>query len=63
MKVTLDTDVCQGHGQCVMACPEVFEFDDQGFSVLKTGDVPAEHEDAVTRAELSCPERAIRIVR
>ena len=63
MKVSIETDVCQGHGQCVMACPEVFDFDEQGFSVLKTEDVPAEHEDAVARAERSCPERAIKTTR
>ena len=63
MKVSLDTDACQGHGQCVMNCPAVFEFDDQGFSVLKTEDVPAENEADVERAELMCPERAIKIAR
>jgi len=63
MKVRIDTEVCQGHGQCVMVCGAVFRFDEQGFAVVEAEEVPAEHEDAVARAELQCPERAIRTER
>ena len=59
MRVELDSERCQGHGQCVMAAPEMFRFDDQGFAVLTTNDVPAELETAVRNAEVRCPERAI----
>ena len=59
MRVELDTERCQGHGQCVMAAPELFHFDDQGFAVLASNDVSAELEGAVLNAVVRCPERAI----
>ena len=59
MKVHLDRDRCQGHGQCNMAAPDLFVFDEQGFAVLTSQDVPADREAAVALAELRCPERAI----
>jgi ferredoxin len=30
MKVNVDRDLCELHGQCVFAAPEVFRFDDDG---------------------------------
>jgi ferredoxin len=59
MRVTLDTDRCQGHGQCVMAAPSLFEFDDQGFAVLGADELSADLEESAVAAELRCPERAI----
>jgi ferredoxin len=61
MRVQIDPAMCQGHGQCVLHCPEVFGFDEQGFALVENEQVPPEHEQAVARAEQSCPERAIRI--
>jgi ferredoxin len=62
VRVRVDAAVCQGHGQCVMICPEVFRADEQGFAVAPREDVPAALEDAVRRAERQCPERAIELV-
>lgn len=59
MRVRIDATVCQGHGQCVMVCPEVFAADEQGFGVVVRAEVPAALEEAVRRAERQCPERAI----
>jgi len=61
MRVRVDRQLCQGHGQCNMACPEVFGFDEQGFAVVQSEEVPAALEQAVRAAELRCPERAIEI--
>mgnify|MGYP001818120629 FL=1 len=63
MKVRIDKDACQGHGQCVILCPEVFEDDEQGFGVVRNEVVPEEAEHDCERAEASCPERAIHITR
>jgi ferredoxin len=62
LRVTVDNAVCQGHAQCHHICPEVFDIDDAGYSVLRTDVVPPGQEEAARDAELSCPERAIRIV-
>lgn len=61
-RVQLDTGRCQGHGQCAMAAPDVFAFDEQGFAVLQIEDVPAALEVAVRTAVLRCPERAISLM-
>ena len=61
MKVELATNICQGRGQCVIVCPQIFKADDQGFGYVDSGDVPTDDENAVRKAENLCPERAIRI--
>lgn len=58
-RIALDTDRCQGHGQCVMAAADLFSFDEQGFSVLGRPDVPPELEVKAQSAIDRCPERAI----
>ena len=62
MKVQVDPECCQGHLRCVFAVPEVFDEDEQGHSVVKEPDVPAELEERVRRAAENCPERAIDVV-
>jgi ferredoxin len=63
MRVAIDTAKCQGHGQCVMTCPDVFSADEQGFAVVEQPEVPASLVEKVERAALRCPERAVRIER
>jgi ferredoxin len=63
VRVRVDPAACQGHGQCALICPEVFGADEQGFAVVGSADVPAALAEAVRRAELQCPERAIQIDR
>ena len=63
MKVRIHDDACHGHQSCAIAAPEVFGADDYGNAVvLIEGDIPAELEAKVRRAEGNCPERAITIV-
>lgn len=60
MKVVVDLDRCQDHGQCVFAAPEVFHLDENG----KLGYVPDPDDtlrDAVEEAADVCPLQAIRI--
>ncbi|MDG2333070.1 MAG: ferredoxin [Myxococcota bacterium] len=61
MRVHIKENECQGHGTCVMVCPEVFSADEQGFAVVENPEVPAALEDTVQRAESRCPERAIQL--
>lgn len=62
MRVRIDMDLCHGHQSCAIAAPEVFGADDYGNAVLLIeGDIPAELEAKVRRAEGNCPERAISI--
>ena len=62
MRIHLDNEPCQGHGRCYALSPELFDSDDEGYSVLLvTGDVPAELQDAARLAADNCPEFAITI--
>ena len=63
MKVRIDSEVCQGHGQCVFLCPEVFAADEQGFGLVRREQVPGDAEADVEKAEASCPEGAVQITR
>lgn len=61
--VTVDTEICDGHGRCFRAAPEVFEPDDQGFARVKIPVVGPELREAVERAAQLCPQMAIAIAR
>lgn len=62
MRVSVDSGSCHGHQMCAIAAPEVFGSDELGnATVLIAGDIPAELQAKVRRAEANCPERAIII--
>ncbi|GAA1118735.1 ferredoxin [Nocardiopsis composta] len=60
MRIHVDMDLCQSHGQCAFAAPEVFSFD--GDDNLVHAETAGESlRDALERAAAACPVRAIRI--
>lgn len=62
MRVTIDHDVCQGHGRCFTIAPHLFESDELGNGVVVgDGVVPAGEEHLATLAVANCPEGAVRI--
>ena len=61
MRVSVDDDVCAGHGVCTVLCPDVFVLEDAGYARVAVEEVPAEHETAVREAEMRCPTRAIQV--
>lgn len=60
MKVHVDMSVCLLHGQCVIAAPQVFSFDDAGGLVWVTT-VDDDLRGDVEAAADACPEQAIVI--
>jgi ferredoxin len=61
-RVSVDFDVCESHGQCVIAAPEVFRFDDDGYlqhDGVVEGQAATDAEDAV----FLCPTQAITVTR
>jgi ferredoxin len=61
IKVVVDLDVCQNHGQCVFSAPQVFELDDDGDLVQLQAEVGDDLRDAVEEAADVCPVQAITI--
>jgi ferredoxin len=59
MKVNVDHDVCTGHGRCYVLAPDVFEPDEQGHSMAKYDEVPANLEQQALIGQANCPEGAI----
>ena len=62
MRVTVDSEKCQGHNRCFALVPELFDVDDYGTAVvIGDGSVPAELEEKARLAVANCPEFAIGI--
>ncbi len=62
MRIVFEKDKCQGHGRCYALAEELFEADDEGYSVLLVdGEVPAELEHKAELAVENCPEFAISL--
>ena len=62
MRVTVDSDKCQGHNRCYALAPDVFDVDDLGFAFVKIeGELPLELEDGARAGAANCPEYAISI--
>ncbi|MCA9821911.1 MAG: ferredoxin [Dehalococcoidia bacterium] len=62
MKVEVNHDVCEGHGKCEMAAPEVFELRDDDLSYVLVDEVAPALKEKVDRAIRLCPRAAIRWV-
>jgi ferredoxin len=58
--VSVDLSVCQGHGRCYSLHPDLFQPDEEGYSIVQgdgTTSLPiAEHARAL------CPEAAITVL-
>lgn len=61
LHAVVDADRCQGHNRCIALCPEVFEADEFGYSLVIRDPVGPELEDKVRLAEANCPEHAISV--
>ncbi|OBG74421.1 MULTISPECIES: ferredoxin [unclassified Mycobacterium] len=62
MKVSVDSQRCQGHTLCAMIAPDSFELSDIDGSASAINEVvPADRQDQVREAAHSCPEQAITI--
>jgi ferredoxin len=59
--VLIDPERCQGHGKCILDCPEVFDCDEAGYGVVTVSSVEEDLRTAVDRSVAGCPEGAITI--
>lgn len=61
MKVRVDPSVCAGFGVCLGLSPDVFELHDDGYAIVRVGEVPTEFEGLVRQAVSQCPSGAISL--
>ena len=63
MRLSVDADLCTGHGRCYALAPELFTPDDFGHCelVVGDGDVPGRLEEQARVGRDGCPEQAITI--
>ena len=60
MKVYVDQDLCISCGLCIVICPAVFDWNDDGKADVIVDEVPADAEDDAREAMESCPSEAIK---
>ena len=62
MHIAYDREKCQGHGRCYALAPELFDADDEGYSVvLVSGELSPEQVAQAQLAADNCPEYAITV--
>ena len=61
MKVRVDHDLCEGHGRCQAAAPEVFELRDDDQAHVLNERPGEELRFKVERAARLCPRQAITV--
>ena len=62
MRIVFDRERCQGHGRCYALAPELFDADDEGYSVvLVSGDLDPEQVAQAQLAADNCPEYALTL--
>lgn len=61
MHIRIDRSLCTGHGRCFTLAPEVFGYDEEGFSVLEQETITPDLEAAARLGAGGCPERAITV--
>jgi ferredoxin len=61
MRITVDRDRCQSHGQCEYAAPEVFRINDDGDLDVLDPEPPDTQHDLVRQAVQNCPTGALTV--
>ncbi len=62
MRVSVDADLCTGHGRCYALAPDLFAPDDYGHCEVLVADVVAAGLEGQARVGFeNCPERAISL--
>lgn len=63
MRVEVDPNVCEGHGQCNAVAPEVYDLDEGGYCLIRSPEVPPDLEAEAEEGALACPVFAITVHR
>ncbi len=61
-RIIVDTERCEGHGQCAEAAPAVLILDDEGVATALIDSVPNELVGQAEAGVRVCPVAALRLV-
>jgi ferredoxin len=59
MALTINPDLCQGHGRCSLINLDLFDVDDDGHGVVVIAEPGPQYATDIAQAVASCPEQAI----
>lgn len=62
IRISVNRDVCDGFGNCVLAAEDIFELDENDVVRLKTELVDSNRAAALRRAAYDCPTNAISFI-
>jgi ferredoxin len=64
MRMSVDGDLCMGHGRCYALLPDLLTCDDEGYVTIRgqTIELPGEAYELADEAAGSCPEGAISLI-
>lgn len=63
LEITIDRELCKGHGQCEIVAPEIFELRDDGLAYVMKPDVTEDDLPLIEEAIIRCPTSAIKLRR
>ncbi len=62
MRVSIDSEKCQGHNRCYALAPDLIDVDDMGMAVvIGDGTISPEQEAKARLLVANCPEYAISL--
>lgn len=62
MRVSIDSEKCQGHNRCYALAPDLIDVDDMGMAVvIGDGTISSEQEAKARLLVANCPEYAISL--
>jgi ferredoxin len=61
MRIEVDLDLCQGHANCELEAPGIFEVPKKGQVKILNTEPPESEREAVTAAIRYCPTQALRL--
>jgi len=62
MRISVNHDLCSGHGRCAAVAPEVYTLDDNGYNAMHETEVAPGKEEMARTGAANCPERAITLI-
>ncbi|MGW5113462.1 ferredoxin [Nocardia sp. NPDC004123] len=60
MEISIDRSLCDGHGQCIAVSEGLFDFDENGTTIL-TADPTEDQRPLAELAAAACPSLAISV--